>query len=158
MIFTLFKPLKIKQQTFGDIPQVKMNEFTIYELNREALQTLVTGSQALKYKDRYIFKEVDFTDNSQKMISNIQAYRGLYKNNILYLDGNVSYSREDGFVFRSKSLIYDTKSAIAHTDDNYTASSGENSMRGTFLQYLPKKKRIKSKNVVVKYQIEERKK
>lgn len=158
MIFTLFKPLNIKQQIVGDIPQLKMNQFTMYELNKNALETLVTGSQALRYKDRYVFNEVDFTDSSQKFISNIQASRGIYKNNILNLDGNVSYLREDGLEFKANTLVYNTKSSIAHTNDDYIAFLGENSMSGTSLKYLSTKNRITSKNVVVKYQIEEKEK
>jgi len=156
MIFIFFKPLDIKQQIFGDVAQLKMNEFTMYELNKNALETLVTGSKALRYKDRYVFNEVDFTDNSQKFISNIQANKGVYKDNILNLSKNVSFVREDGLEFKSNTLVYNTKSAIAYTNDNYTAFMGENSMRGTSLKYFSAKKKITSKNVVVNYQIEEK--
>lgn len=156
MIFFLFKPLDIQQQIFRNVPQLKMNEFTMYELNKNALETLVTGSQALKYQDRYLFNEVDFTDNSEKFVSNLQANSGVYKNDILKLKGNVSFVREDGLEFKSKTLVYSTKSAIAHTDDAYIAFLGENSMRGTSLRYNSKKNKIMSKNVIVQYQIEEK--
>ena len=156
MIFFFFKPLHIKQQIFGDVPLLNMNEFTMYELNNHGLETLVTGSNALRYKDRYVFNEVDFTDNSQNFISNIQAKHGLYKNNLLSLNGDVSYVREDGLEFESQTLTYNTKTSVAQTQDKYVAKIGENSMSGTSLEYQSTQNKITSKNVIVNYQLQER--
>ena len=157
MIFFLFKPLQIKEKNFGEIPLLDMNEFVMYELDNQGLHTLMAGKKALRYKDRYVVDYVDFTDNSKEYISNMKADKGLYKNDIVDLEGNVFYVREDGLSFESPTMKYNTKSSVATTKDNYVAYRDQNKMRGTSLEYNSLLKKMKSKKVTINYQIAEEK-
>ncbi|MDF1876923.1 LPS export ABC transporter periplasmic protein LptC [Sulfurimonas sp. SAG-AH-194-L11] len=157
LIYIFFQPLKIKEQEFKDVPLLVMDNFTMYELQSSGLQTNMSGSNALRYSDRYIIKNINFTDNSKEFISNMQANSGVYKDEIVDLRGEVMYTREDGLTFESDTLEYNTKSAIAQTNDDYIAYKGNNSMRGVSFIYDSLNNTMKSKKVVVKYQLKESK-
>jgi len=157
MIFFLFKPLHIKQQEFVDVPLLNMHNFVMYELDRLGLQKLMSGNQALRYKDRYVMNSVDFTDNGKEFIANMKADHALYKNNIVNLNGNITYVREDGLTFKTPSLIYNTTTSLAKTNDAYKAYRDNSIVTGKTLKYNAKFDTLKSKNVTVKYQLEESK-
>jgi len=158
MIFIGFKPLDIKEQKFVDVPLFQLESFTLHELNKEGLVTLMKGSKATRYKDRYNVENIDYTDNSKIFIANMRADNGLYrdKEDIIDLKGNVLYNREDGLIFESDEATYNKKSAIAKTNKDYIIYRDDNRVIGTSLIYDNRLNRVKSKNVVAKYQLKER--
>lgn len=157
LIYFVFEPLKIKQQEFKDVPLLVLDNFIMYELQTTGLQTIMAGSKALRYTDRYIVDDVNFTDNSKEYISNMKANNGIYRNSIIDLKGDVIYTREDGLTFESDTLNYSTLNAIAQTQDDYLAYKNENKMRGSSFIYDSIKNTIKSKNITVKYQLKKSK-
>lgn len=157
MIFFFFKPLHIKKKDYHNVPLFNVSKFSMYELDSYGLLTLMTGNRSLKYADRYTVEGIDFTDNSKDFIANMKADHGLYKDDIVTLNGNVAYYREDGLAFESPTLVYNRKSSIATTKDPYIAYMGTNSMRGSSLEYNVNDNKIKSKNVEIKYKLGEKK-
>ena len=155
MIFILFKPLDIKEQKFVDVPLFEIVNFVMHELTSEGLKTFMTGDKTLRYTDRYTVKNIDFTDDSKGHISNMKADRGLYKDDIVDLDGNISYVREDGLAFESQTMTYNTTTSIAKTDSDYVAFRGKSTMKGSSLEYNSVKNKIKSDNVFITYRLKE---
>lgn len=156
MIFFFFKPLNIKEQEFVDVPLFKIQYFTLYELDIEGLKTFMSGDSTLKYIDRYLVQKINFTDNSRDNISNMRAETGLYKNDIVYLDGNVSYVREDGLSFKSQHVIYNKTNSTVTSTDKYIAYWNENIMRGSSIEYNTLTNKMMSKNIEVNYKLQER--
>jgi len=157
LIYIFFQPLKIKEQKFGEIALLTMDNFTMYELQTTGLQTIMAGTKSIRYTDRYIIDDINFTDNSKEYISNILADDGIYKNDIVDLKGNVIYKREDGLTFQSNTLHYNTKTKIAQTQDKYIAYKSTNSMKGTSFVFDSANEIMKSKEVTVIYQLKESK-
>ena len=153
MIYVFFKPLHIKKQKFVDVPQFEIKTFTMYELNRIGLQTLMYGKSAIKYSDRYNIFDINYTDNSKEYRANMIADRGIYKNNIVKLIGNVVYSRKDGLKFETQEVRYNKKSKIAISDTKYIMYMGKNWVRGSYLKYNNLLNSVESRNVVASYQI-----
>ncbi|EDZ62696.1 protein containing DUF1239 [Sulfurimonas gotlandica GD1] len=158
MIFIGFKPMNIKQQEFVDVPLFQLEAFTLHELSQDGLVTLMKGSKAIRYNDRYKVFNIDYTDNSKNFIANMRADNGLYrdKDDVIDLTGNVIYNREDGLIFESQEATYNKKSAIAKTNKDYVIYRDSNRVVGTSLTYDNRLNRVKSKNVVAKYQIQEK--
>ena len=155
MIFFFFKPLDIKNRIFTDVPLFEINSFVLYELNTKSLETLMNGTKALRYTNRYVVKDIDYTDNAKEYIANMKAKNGLYKDDIVYLDKDVVYTREDGLVFKSQKAVYNKKTTVTHVDTDYVAYQNKNKIVGNFLVYNNAKRTIKSANVVANYQLTE---
>jgi LPS export ABC transporter protein LptC len=158
LILVAFKPLGIKQQKFVDVPQFTLHDFTMYELDNFGLTTLMSGKNGIKYSNRYVVKNVDYTDNSQEYIANMKAKKGVYKNQIITLTGDVKYVREDGLTFETQKVVHNRKTGIANANGPYVMYQNKNKAVGIRLVYDNIKDRIKSKNVTINYQLDEGKK
>lgn len=156
IVFFVFKPLDIKEQSFNDVPLFEVSSFTIYEINTFGLDSILLGTKGTRYVDRYDIENVNFTDNTKKYIANIKANNGIYKNDIITLIEDVLYNREDGLSFSSDEAIYDKKSSIVQTHHKYIAYQGKNRLTGTSLVYNNLTNKIKSKNITIIYQLKEK--
>ncbi|MDD5372235.1 MAG: LPS export ABC transporter periplasmic protein LptC [Sulfurimonas sp.] len=158
MIFLIFKPSEISQQKFGDVPLFSISFFTMHELNTKGLITLMNGDIATRYTDRYTVEKINYTDNSKEYLANMKSNSGIYKDDIVYLDGDIVYAREDGLTFETQKATYNKKTAFATADGDYVLYKGSNIVNGKELKYNNSLERVESKDVVVKYQLEERNK
>lgn len=152
-IFFGFKPLHVDSKTEKEVPQFEIKNFVLYELDANSLQTFMIGSNAKKYKDRYTVKNIDYTDNGKDFIANIKAKNGLYKGDIINLNNDVKYVREDGLNFTTQHIVYNKKTKVAVADTNYTLVQNKNIMKGSYLRYDNFHKTMKSKNIDAIYQI-----
>ena len=91
LILVLFKPLNIKQQDFGEIPIFELTNFKVMELDEKGLTTVMNGDKGIRYKDRYVVNNIDYTDNTKKYLANMKANKGIYKDDIIDLEGNLVY-------------------------------------------------------------------
>lgn len=157
LILLLFKPLEIKQQKFTEIPLFSISSFTMHEINRDGLITLMNGNKATKYSNRYEVEQMDYTDNSKKYIANMRSNSGIYKDDVVFLLGDIKYIREDGLTFETQTAAYDKRTNIAVTDGDYVLYRGKNRVTGKELKYNNSLETIESKNVKAIYQLEESK-
>ncbi|MDD2652612.1 MAG: LPS export ABC transporter periplasmic protein LptC [Sulfurimonas sp.] len=157
-ILFAFKPLEIKEQPSGDVPLFSITSFVMYELDIKGLITTMNGTTATRYKDRYKVEEIDYTDSSKEYIANMKSKSGVYKDDVVYLDGNIVYKREDGLTFETQKATYNKKTTLAIADGEYLLYRGENRVIGKGLHYNSSQETVSSKDVTAKYQIEERKK
>jgi LPS export ABC transporter protein LptC len=155
LIYVLFKPMDLKQQEFKDVPLFKINDFTLYELNTKELFTLMKGSQAIRYADRYDVNTINYTDSSKDYIANMLANNGIYKNEIVTLKGDVVYTREDGLTFETQTLLYNKSKATAYAENAFVAYKDQDRVTGTTLQYNNIKNSASAKHVKALYNLEE---
>ena len=148
--------MDIKKQDFDDVPLFELTSFTLHELNRAGLQTVMTGNSAIRYKDRYSVLDIDYTDNSKEYIANMRAKQGLYRDEIIELAEDVMYSREDGLTFETSKATYNKKTNIATIDADYTSYQDKNILNGSFVKYNNSLNKIESKNVTAIYQLKAR--
>ena len=87
----------------------------------------------------------------------MKADLGVYKNSNIDLKGNIIYIREDGLEIKSKSMLYNTKTSVATTDEEFEAYMGDNRMNGSSIMYNSEKKHLKSKDVTMTYKLQESK-
>ena len=155
MIFILFKPLNLKEQSFVDVPVFELKFFTLHELNIFGLTTLMSGDSSIKFEDRQLVTNIEYTDNSREYIANMKADEGIYKENIVELTGNIVYLREDGLSFKTQKSIYDKQTEIIHTDTKFTSTRNNNVINGSSLKYNNNSQKIEAKNVTIKYKLKE---
>ncbi|WP_428737916.1 LPS export ABC transporter periplasmic protein LptC [Sulfurimonas sp.] len=154
-IFFLFQPHKVDQKILQDMPLLHIENFIMYELDPFGLKTLMLGSEAFRYKDRYTVDNINHTDHSQVHISNLRADYGIYKDNTLDLTGDVTLVRDDGLSYKTQKASFYKDKGVFVTDTNYTLSQGNNVIHGTYLDHNNFTGKIHSKNINAKYYINE---
>jgi LPS export ABC transporter protein LptC len=154
-ILFLFKPLELQQKNHNSIALFNLSVFTIYEFDENGLLSVLNGEEGIRYKDRYEIQDVDYTDNSQEFVANIQSDYGVYKNEVINLNANVVYIREDGVTFESQEAVYNTKTSIVRVDKDFVIYKNKNIIRGVLLVYNNKLDIMKFHNVRAIYQIDE---
>lgn len=155
-IYIFFKPLHIKEQDFTDVPLFDLKSFTMYEIDLEGLKTLMTGSHAIRYNDRYTIDDINYTDNAKIYRANMKANFGIYKGDIIDLDGDVFYTRSDGVDFATQHATYNKKTAIAISQQNYIAHQGKNEVRGSYVRYDNRNNTIDSTSIDAIYYLNEK--
>jgi len=155
-IFIVFKPINIKEQESKEIPLLELEKFKLTELDTTGLSSIMEGSSGLRYKDRYNIEDLNYTDNSNKLLANIKSNKGVYKGDIINLDGDVVYSREDGLEFKTQKARYNQKTDIVKSLTKYVSHMNGNRATGSFLEYNNALGITKSKNIVTKYKLKER--
>lgn len=154
-MFFFFKPMKLQENKNIDIASVEVYDFIIHELTPEGLSRVINGTKAYIYKDTYNIINVNYTDASDNKISNIVAKKGIYKDRIITLKGDVKYTRDDNIVLESQSLTYDEKNSILTTNDRYIMYNAQNKITGTSFKLNNKLEKVYSKNVHITYNIED---
>lgn len=157
MIYFLFEPMKLKEVKFDEVAQFSLFSFTLYELDKTGLTTLMKGNEAIRYENRYVVENIDYSDNSKEYLLNMKAKNGLYKDNIVHLDGDVKFKREDGLNFFSQKLVYNTITDTVVSEVDYISYMGLNKVQGSEIRYDNKNNNIKSKNVYAIYNMQESK-
>ena len=117
-ILFLFEPdLVVEQKKDGkEIAELELRNFTIYELDVIGLQNIMIGREGYRFKDRIEVKDIDYTDSTHALQNNVQADFGVYRGeDLITLEGNVRYYREDGMKFRSD------RADINQTEETITA-------------------------------------
>lgn len=127
----------------------------MYELNKQGLETFMTGTDAVRYKTRYEVSDINYTDNAKEYIANMKANFGVFRDRTVDLDGDVIYTREDGLIFKSQHVIYDKLTTIAISDNEYFSYKGDNNVTGSYLKQNNIKNTTYSRDVRAVYQLSE---
>jgi len=157
MILFMFKPMEIKQHAIKEVPLFTISTFTMHELDQKGLVTLMNGSKGTRYTNRYTVEDMDYTDNSKEYMANMKANRGVYKNEVVNLSGDILYVREDGLTFETQKALYNKKTAIATANGKFVLYRGVNRVTGEKLKYNDSLERVEARNVNAIYKIEESK-
>jgi len=156
MIYLLFQPLELKEQKFVDVPLFELKTFTIYELDTLGLKTILLGSKSNRFDDRYTIDNINYTDNSKEYIANTKADYGVYKEENVFLNGHVIYTREDGLTFESDKAQYNKKTKVISTDTKFVIYRGDDVVTGSSAEYNNLTNKIKATNTKATYQLKER--
>jgi hypothetical protein len=154
-IYTLFKPLALKEQKFTELPLFELRDFKLHELNTTALTTYMSGKSALRYSDRYEIKQFDYMDNAKKYLTNIHADYGIYKDPIITLRGDIKFVQKDGLTFQTQEAIYNKSTKLLRAKGAYTLFKDNDKVEGRDLYFYNIKNIVRSKDVTAIYQLQE---
>jgi len=150
-----FKPLDIALKKQEQLPLVELSNFTLYEVDRVKLRTQLTAKDAKKFEDRYEIQNIDYTDNKKDFLVNIQAQKAIYKDNNIFLNGDISFVREDGFTFHTQSAKYEKKDDLLTIKGKFFAKNKDSNMSGENLLYKINDEVVESKNIKIVYDLKE---
>ena len=157
-ILFLFKPTKLDESmnTKGEIAELELHNFTLYEVGLEGLKDIMVGKEGFRYKHRLEVNDINYTDSSRKLQNNLLADFGRYNNkNLITLEGNVRYHREDGLRFVSnKAIVHQQKETIT-TIGPFTMNRLADKVVGKDLFYDTKKGHSTAKQVTAVFQLKD---
>ncbi len=134
-MFSYFKPTSSLLTKIAEVPQFELDQFVIYEISPTHIEHFFEGAHGKRFSDRYEATEAKFTNNEKELLESIGANNALYKDDVVYLKGNVHYVRADGLELRSNEGVYDQKHSFVKTDGPFTITKDQNSINGIGLYY-----------------------
>jgi len=157
VILYFFKPTDIVQSDVGEVPQLELRNFTLYELGTDGLKDIMLGRQGLRFDDRIDVLDIDYTDSTRSLRNNIQADFGRYNNkNLITLEGNVRYYREDGMRFNAEKAIIDHKKESITVVGPFTMRKFRDKVTGSDLFYNTKSGYTEAKSVTGVFDLEKK--
>lgn len=153
-MFSYFKPTLLKEESQAEIPKFELESFVIYEISALGIDRFFEGVQGKRFEDRYEVSSAKFSNNSKNLLESISANEALYKNDIVSLEGNVHYVREDGLEFRSAEGKYDIPNALVSTQGNFVITQNSNKVNGTQLELNTKNHTVNANAVTGSYQLD----
>jgi len=150
-IFFLFKPMNIETYDNNDTAMLELKGFQLYDIGSEGLRMMLQGSFGKRYENRYEVYDINYTSYIDHEQQNMAAQAAVYKDNILYLSGNVQYRKGADFMFKSDEAQYDENRHTATTTDAFELYNSEGMFHGRELLYNSKANTIRAEQVSAQY-------
>ena len=156
-LLVFLEPQEYLKSTEAKIAQLEIEDFSIYEISKEGVQSVVSGTLARQYPTYYEVENVHYIENKNQLGEHIYADQGKFEKEVAYLDENVRYFREDGLSFESDHAVYNTKKELLHVPEKFILTQNENIIYGTELNYNVKTGAIVAKEIDANYYVEDKK-
>jgi LPS export ABC transporter protein LptC len=158
LILLLFRPMQTQTEVTQEVAQLELFDFVLHELDQQGLRNVLSGSEGKRFTDRYVIKDVNYTDNTKKYVENMRSDTGVYKGNVVTLEGNVRYHRKDGIYFNSEKATFDQNQSVARTHGKFVLTRVSDRVQGDDLYYNSDSGKIKAQNITAFYRINEKEK
>lgn len=152
-MFSYFSP---DNRAIGDnqeIPKIELTDFTLYEISHKRIDHILEGEEGKKFDEYYVITSAKFSDNTKKLFQTIRSDNADYRNDVIAVDGNVHYTREDGLEFRSNEGTYDSNASVIQTKGPFVITQNSNRIDGTALHYNTSQDTVSANRVYGTYQL-----
>ena len=149
-ILLFFKPTDVPEMIKNgkEVPALELHNFTLYELDQNGLKDIMIGKRGYRYKKRLEIVDINYTDSTRTLQNNLLADFGVYNNiDLITLEGNVRYHREDGMHFVTDRAIVNQKKETIDTKGPFKLYKFADNVVGDNLFYDSKKGLTHAKNV-----------
>jgi len=154
-IFFFFKPLKVDIAETGELAQIELSDFRVYEVVPRGVKVVLAGSSVKRFEDRYQVEEINLTDRSGNHIENMKANRGIYKEPMIYLYDRVRYTRDDGVSFETEQADYNQTSGQINTAGPFVLRQSQDRVTGNDLVYNTESGDLAAKHIEGFYRLKE---
>jgi LPS export ABC transporter protein LptC len=151
-ILFFLRPMNVTTTEHGEIAQLELKKFKLYEVTDKGIKTEVNAAVAKRFENRYETQDIYLIDNSRNSVETMQAKEGIYYNNeMIYLDGDVFYHDSKGVQFYTQKIEYNQSKSTVFTPNTFEIIQYKNKVFGKELHYDNNKKVIKAKNISANY-------
>ncbi|HFU77438.1 MAG TPA: hypothetical protein ENK91_12700 [Bacteroidetes bacterium] len=117
--------------------ELEFTDTTFIEVDTEKMQARSYSTYGVREAGILRLQHLTF---HTKNIDLLLADQGIYKQNTLFLDGNVSLHEKEGFHYTAEHANYNQKTEILHINSAFTAQMNQNLIKGKTLKYDAQKK------------------
>ncbi|MDP1784327.1 MAG: LPS export ABC transporter periplasmic protein LptC [Sulfuricurvum sp.] len=153
-MFGYFKPISLKEERQKEVPTFELELFTIYEISSLGVDRFFEGDHGKRFDERYEVSSAKFSDNSKKLFESIRADEAFYEDDVITLEGNVHYTREDGLQFRSSEGKYDMPNSLVSTRGTFVITQNNNIIHGAQLELNTHNDTVSANAVSGSYQLD----
>jgi LPS export ABC transporter protein LptC len=152
-MYGYFTPNYPSVQESREIPKIELSNFTLYEVSKKGIDHILEGKEGKKFEEYYTVTSAKFSDNTQPLLQSIRSNYAEYRNDVINLNENVHFVREDGLEFRSNEGKYETKKSLVYVNDSFVITQNSNRIDGNNLIYNNKYDTVSAENVQIRYQL-----
>ncbi len=98
----LFRPVEIDSSHIKNLPQLEFKGFVFTSLDSQGVQLAIKGKSAAKIDNMLMVENIEV----ERHKNHLQAQRGIYKNDVVKLLGNVKLSAPTMYLSTQKALYY----------------------------------------------------
>ncbi len=124
--------------------EIEFTDTTLTEVDTETMKSRIYGTYGVRDKGVLSVENIRYVDDK---IEPLSADQGKIKGDILRLDGHVVMQEKDGYTYKTEHAIYNKKSEILTITSPFTATKGENIIKGKSLVYDARQKKATGKAV-----------
>jgi hypothetical protein len=155
-VYLFFKPMKVDVAEPGELAQIELDRFIVHEVVPKGVKTIMTGSHALRFTDRYVVSDLNLTDRSEGHTENMRAKSGTYREPMILLRKDVRYRRDDGIRFETDSVDYNRSSGQMVAPGPFVLWQAHDRITGRDLIYNTKRGEISAEKIVGNYFLKEK--
>ncbi len=155
-LFFFLKPSSYVKNSDGEIAQLEIEDFTVYELNKEGVKSVLSGTIGRQFSKYYEVENAHYIENKKELSEHLYSDMGRFEKEIAYLDENVRYFREDGLSFESDHAVYNTNKESLYVPKSFILTYNENIVYGQELHYDVISGRISAQKVDANYYLEDK--
>ena len=128
-------------------PFTKELEFTgttLTEVDTDTMQGRAFGTYGIRDAGVLTLHNITYHTNN---IESLRAKRAIYKEDKLYLDGNITLKEKEGFDYSAEHAVYNKKTKILDITSAFTGVMDKNRIEGYTLRYDTQKKEAFGKRI-----------
>lgn len=152
-MFGYFSPNYAVPKDSAEIPTIELSDFTLYEISKRGIDHILQGEEGKKFEAYYAVTSAKFSDNTKNLFQTIRADNAVHRSDILKLNGNVHYVREDGLEFRSQEGTYNSKTSNIHTEGSFAITQNGSRVDGNSLLYNTQQDTVSANKIHAIYQL-----
>jgi hypothetical protein len=121
-----------------------------YNITYNGIDGKLQAKSVKKFKDRYVLYNLHLSRDESNNNEQLRADKGILKNNILSLFGNVFYKNDLDRTLSSNTVIYNIKKDILSSTTAFKTTYNKSVVRGSSFIYFKKSKRLIAQNIKAK--------
>ncbi len=143
---TLFEKKFVKKDLFNknEIPLIEFKDIKNFHIDKKGVDTIIKAKEALRFQDHDEIREANILTFQRGKKESLKAKQANYKNDIIYLYGNIQYENEEGLKLFSNKMVYKLKEKILSSQTPFTLISKKAKIEGDSFVYNRQKGIIKA--------------
>ncbi len=170
-IFTILLILFIAEITFLSTKEPKVLKTSKKDINystieftglqgcsidEDGISERIVASKALKFKTHDELYDLNTSFQKKDITHHLSALQARYKNDHLYLKGNVLYENNQSLHIKSEELEYNVKTKIVKGSSAFTLTSNKGIMIGDSFEYDMNNEALKGEKMHYQFEVKEK--
>ena len=134
----------------ANMPLLELKNFRYDEFSTTVRELTFSGGLGYHFADKDIVKNFKIDRFEHDLNSSLSAKNALLQGSLIGLDGDLRYTRSDGYVLTSQKGVYDKTSSIAKITTPFEVAGEKIVVRGSGCDVDIKNKRLAATDIAAK--------